>query len=613
MKQLFIAVLAFFFVTSTAYAVSTQLDFSNGVVKFFKPMFNASLQVPSITATSTTATSTFPIAEIENLFIGNGNAFLDLFANSSGAEVETTNGSRIRFNDKLRFDSDVNGINQFNINNMPLVFRTAVDDDSAGSKGGFIEWDQLFASTSVYQYGETTKAYNDWNKNGQVGPAPTFSPVTTGQKRVGWFGCHYNSPATTGEAIHQHCNWETAQGDLSTVVTRIGVSYGEDTALVSFPNSEVMVFDNKPLYLSHTGFARLIYNSSNDEIQFLGAPVKITSTSTLASTTVSTLNVLTNTLAGGNLSVGTTAAAARVTIQGTGASDLLDVDNSGGSSVFTLLASGAARLLGITEPTAPSAGNLLTYAKSVAGKLFFFQKNQAGESMPTQDALWNQNTVMWKPTTVTDGLWIGTAGAGAGTFANTNPSNSTLYTQMKRALYSNVITTTNQVLGQRNTEEMWWRGDSAGEGGYHVCANYGFTTWTNGSRAFFGLHSGTTVVSAEPSALNNTVGFAVDSGDNGAISFLTRDTTAATKAPTGLTITSGKGYKACFYAAPNSSSISWWIKDINTGTEASGTATNNLPTNTTFLTVGVLASNGALTPANSTQLGVNQITVQSDY
>jgi hypothetical protein len=80
-----------------------------------------------------------------------------------------------------------------------------------------------------------------------------------------------------------------------------------------------------------------------------------------------------------------------------------------------------------------------------------------------------------------------------------------------------------------------------------------------------------------------------------------------------MTIVSGKGYKACFYAPPNGSKIDWWIKDINANTEASGSATLNLPTNTTFLTIGTLASNGALTPVNSTQLGVANIYAQTDY
>jgi hypothetical protein len=40
---------------------------------------------------------------------------------------------------------------------------------------------------------------------------------------------------------------------------------------------------------------------------------------------------------------------------------------------------------------------------------------------------------------------------------------------------------------------------------------------------FAGMHTATTVISADPSALNNTVGFCVDAADNGLISFLTRE------------------------------------------------------------------------------------------
>jgi hypothetical protein len=61
------------------------------------------------------------------------------------------------------------------------------------------------------------------------------------------------------------------------------------------------------------------------------------------------------------------------------------------------------------------------------------------------------------------------------------------------------------------------------------------------------MHTATTVVSADPSALNNTVGFCIDAGDLGAISFLTRGT-AATKAATGLTA-SAKGFDFICFAA----------------------------------------------------------------
>lgn len=264
-----------------------------------------------------------------------------------------------------------------------------------------------------------------------------------------------------------------------------------------------------------------------------------------------------------------------------------------------------------TEPSSPAAGNIKLYSKSIAGRMSLKTVGPSGIDTPLQNAFWGNSICMWTPTAATAGVWQGTAGAGAGTYSTALPTTTSFYTSMKRGRWANVVTTTNQVLGQRNTEAMFFRGNAAGQGGFFFFARLGFDVWTNGSRFFGGMHTGTTVVSADPSALNNTVGFCVDAADNGAISFLTRGT-AATKASTGMTITSGKGYDVYIFCAPNSSQYTWRIVDINTGTEASGTATANLPTNTTMQTASVLASNGALTTATATQLSLNRIYVETD-
>ena len=274
-------------------------------------------------------------------------------------------------------------------------------------------------------------------------------------------------------------------------------------------------------------------------------------------------------------------------------------------------------MAGITnEPSAPAAGNMNIYAKAVAGKMMLKVKGPSGLDTPLQPSLMQNNIVLWTPTTATAGVWQGSVGAGAGTYTTALPTTTSTYTSMKRARWANVVTTTNQVLGQRNTEAMFYRSSVAGQGGFYFYARTGFDVWTNGGRFFAGLHTGTGVVTLDPSAAGNlnTVGFAVDAADNGAISFMTRDGSGTgTKAATGLTITSGKGYDVAFFAAPNSSQITWRITDLNTGTEASGTATATLPTTNTMLTAGALASNAALTTVTAIQLGVNRIYVETDY
>lgn len=297
-----------------------------------------------------------------------------------------------------------------------------------------------------------------------------------------------------------------------------------------------------------------------------------------------------------------------------GSSGQVQYNNGGAFAGATnvSIASNNLALAAISDPSAPASG-VISYSKTVAGRTVPAIRSPLGTADPLQAAIWQKNFVMWRNTGATAGLWIGTVGAGAGGFAVMAPGDTNIYTSLRRSRYSNAATTTDQVLGQRNTEQLFFRGSSvAGAGGFFFAARCGFDTWTNGGRFFAGMHSATTVVSADPSALNDTVGFCVDAADNGAISFLTRGT-SATKDPTGITIVSSRGYDLFIYCAPGSSSYSWRIVDLVNGTEASGTATLNLPTNTTKLTAGVLASNAALTTANAIQLGVNRIYVETDF
>jgi hypothetical protein len=268
---------------------------------------------------------------------------------------------------------------------------------------------------------------------------------------------------------------------------------------------------------------------------------------------------------------------------------------------------------GITnEPPTPPAGSLVWYSKNISGRMVPKVKGPSGLDYPLQATFWQNNIVMWNPNNATGGVWLGTVGSGAGTYSGVLPTTTNIYTSMKRSRWANVATTLNQVLGQRNTEAMYARGSIANQGGFFFFARCGMDAWTNGGRFFAGMHSGTTVISADPSALNNTMGFCVDAADNGAISFLTRGT-VATKASTGFTFASNSGFDLYIFCAPNDTKVGWRIRDINTGTEASGTATTNLPLNTTMLTAGVLASNASLTPVTAVQLGVNRIYVETDY
>lgn len=221
---------------------------------------------------------------------------------------------------------------------------------------------------------------------------------------------------------------------------------------------------------------------------------------------------------------------------------------------------------------------------------------------------------LWTPTDAAAGFWRTTVGSGTGTFANTLPTNTSKYTMMKRALYSSVATTANQIIGQRQTERVFFRGVAgSGLGGFYFSARFGFDNWTNGARFFAGLHTATTVVSADPSALNHTCGFAVDAADNGLIHFQTRNSATTTRVSTGLTITDGAAYEIEVFCEPSGTEIEWRIKEITSGVVASGVATATLPATTVGNALGVLASNAALTAVDAVQLGVARIYAKTDY
>lgn len=185
---------------------------------------------------------------------------------------------------------------------------------------------------------------------------------------------------------------------------------------------------------------------------------------------------------------------------------------------------------------------------------------------------------------------------------------------MKKALYSNIVTTLNQTLGQRNTELLFFIGNVANKGGFSFQATFGFDTWTNGGRLFAGFSStSNNVVTVEPSANPFSMGFAVDAADNGAIYFMSRNATTTTRQATGLTVTSSVGFDTRVSCDPNGTAVNWYIKNLETGVEASGSMTTTLPTATTIMTACVLASNAALTPVNSIQLGVARIYIETNY
>jgi hypothetical protein len=203
-----------------------------------------------------------------------------------------------------------------------------------------------------------------------------------------------------------------------------------------------------------------------------------------------------------------------------------------------------------------------------------------------------------------------------------------MYTQMKRTTSTNVVTTTNQVLGVSSivsTAAQFWVGNSAGLGGFFFFARFGIETLTaaspNATRLFVGLQSGTTsILASDTVPAISCIGLWHDTTDGAnVINLLTKDGTTATKnALTGSPTTpysTGQGYDFYMFCKPADSTIYYRLDNINTGAIlVDSSVTTTIPNNAVFMGPVCGMSNGtANIVASTVAIGVNRVYVESDH
>ena len=281
----------------------------------------------------------------------------------------------------------------------------------------------------------------------------------------------------------------------------------------------------------------------------------------------------------------------------------------------------------ISDPSAPGSDTLRLYAKKVSERVMPKWVGPSGVDMVFQPALFNNNVVLYLPNTgTTAGLNLGTPWAVTTTVAHPAPT-AGIWTQIKRTTSTNVVTTTNQTLGVSSivsTAAQFWRGNSAGLGGFFFFARFGIETLTAGSpnatRLFVGLHSGTTnILASDTVPAISAIGLWHDTTDGAnVINLLTKDGSTATKNTlTGSPSTpysTGQAYDFYMFAKPNDSVIYYRLDNLNTDTTlVDSSCSTTLPANTAFMGPVVGMSNGtANTTAATVGIGVNKIYIESD-
>lgn len=262
-----------------------------------------------------------------------------------------------------------------------------------------------------------------------------------------------------------------------------------------------------------------------------------------------------------------------------------------------------------SNPSTPSAGRLLFYAKTLAGRILLKWLAPTGVDYHVQPSLFGNQAAIWKPGTGTTlGVQIGIVFASNGTLSTPaiTATGTTHYNQVRRQRWANVVTTTNQALGLSTAVAMVWRGSAAGLGGFFFHARVAFPLFPAGTRVFVGLSSllTTGMVTADVTgATGQYIGMGMIAGDTNLTIMHSDGTTLAKDAlsPAQARLAS-TWFDVVIFAGPNQSSINVRVDryDQTTGAQTTiydAAVSTNIPAAATLLAPHALMSNGT---ANTT-------------
>jgi hypothetical protein len=282
-------------------------------------------------------------------------------------------------------------------------------------------------------------------------------------------------------------------------------------------------------------------------------------------------------------------------------------------------------LLAVADPAATAANQLRIYAKNISGRILPKWIGPAGLDTVFQPALFGNNSVLFAPSSGTTGTGTGwgTVWTPGGTVSHPTPvtTSPAIIQQMRRTMYTNVVTTTNQTLGIISTAAglpQFWMGNAAGLGGFFFFCRFDIELWPAATvRLFVGLTSLATAMVASDAPTGDFCGLWHDTTDSATtLSLITRNNVTTTKtAITGVpTIASKQGFDFYMFVPPNSTTLYYRLVNINTGAEIVNTSlTTTLPRNTIFMGPQIQMSNGtANVTVTTTAIAINRVYIESD-
>jgi hypothetical protein len=274
-----------------------------------------------------------------------------------------------------------------------------------------------------------------------------------------------------------------------------------------------------------------------------------------------------------------------------------------------------------SDPAAPSAGNLKTFARTIAGGYTapaFLNATQA--IVQLQPAFANK-----KISILTNGPGSGVVNTSMGSFTGTatgvSPATTSMFT---RAFRSTVVSTA--TAGTFGNYYQGTAGYTLGSattpayGGFYYVIRFGIGDTVAAPRTFVGISSTTSApTNVEPSTLTNSIGVGQGAADTN-LKVYYGGSAAQTAIDLGASFPTGTSntdwYELTLFAPPTSNNTVYYqVIRLNTGDKASGTLTGTagtvLPANTTLLALRNWRTNNAT--AAIVTLALGNMYIETDY
>lgn len=274
------------------------------------------------------------------------------------------------------------------------------------------------------------------------------------------------------------------------------------------------------------------------------------------------------------------------------------------------------------EPSAPTAGNLSFYSKSVAGRVLPKIVGPSGIDTILQVGLHGNAVFLVSPASGTTapsaiGGTLTTAATMSvqQTIASANPWQATWRKRFQTS------TTAGNNTGMRTAYTQWYRGSATGFGGFWFRAQFGQNINLNGGQKFVGLCASTSALGSgagSVSALVNMIGVGYDTTDasTGNWQLYRNDGTGtATKVDLGANAVRNTthGYDLIIFC-PAGAATEIFVRIINldTGVTVLDTSyTTDLPAVNAGMAFKAECNNGAVASANN--LEVAKVYIETDY